>query len=199
MIEILRGYYPQDPFLVNTANEPFRTLITCLLSQRTRDEISFAVADKLFSVAKTPEEMLKLPPAKLAKIVRPAGFRDKARSIRAISRVLIEKFGGQVPQDEDSLLSLQGIGRKTANLVRGRSFGIPCICVDTHVHRISNRLGWVKTKTPEETEKALEKVIPRDLWIELNRLLVLHGRSICKPRNPKCALCHVESYCKKRI
>jgi endonuclease-3 len=137
-----------------------------------------------------------LSESEIGRLIYPAGFyRTKAKHIRALSRMLLDRYGGKVPGDMDSLLSLPGVGRKTANLVLGLGFGIPSICVDTHVHRISNRLGYVTTKTPEETEFALRKKLPERYWIEYNGLCVTYGRNICRPIGPHCRDCRLRNYC----
>jgi endonuclease-3 len=179
--------YGKDPFLI---------LVSCLLSLRTKDTISLPVSLRLFQLAKTPQELLAIPLAKLEKLIHPVGFyHRKARQLKTMSADLIQRFDGQVPATEQELLSLPGVGRKTANLVLGEAFGIPALCVDTHVHRVSNRLGLVKTKTPEETEFALQKVIPKKNWIEFNPLIVIWGQRICAPISPFCSKCAIYDLC----
>jgi endonuclease-3 len=169
MISVLVKQYGKDPFLI---------LISCLLSLRTRDTLTLPICINLFKYAKTPQEFLKIPVKKLEKLIYPVGFyRKKAQIIHHISKEIIERFNGKVPSNEADLLSLKGVGIKTANLVLGEAFGIPAIVVDTHVHRISNMLGLVSTKTPEETEKELKKIIPKKYWIEWARLLVTWGQN----------------------
>jgi endonuclease-3 len=176
--------------------DPFLTLIGCVLSLRTKDETTAAASNRLFRRARTPQKMLTLKPRELERIIFPVGFyRTKARAIRGICRDLIDKFGGRVPADIDQLLTLKGVGRKTANLVVTEAFGKPGICVDTHVHRISNRWGLVCTKTPEKTEMALREVLPRRHWIEYNRILVAFGQTICQPVSPWCSRCPIEARC----
>ncbi len=182
--------------LAAQTREPFRTLIGCILSLRTRDEVTAAATRRLFARAGTPPAMLELPARTLERLIYPAGFyRVKARVIRGISRDLIEKSAGRVPDTIEGLLELKGVGRKTANLVITRAFRKPGICVDTHVHRISNRWGLVRTKTPDQTELALRTVLPRRYWIGYNRTLVAFGQTICKPLSPWCSRCPVEAYC----
>ncbi len=160
-------------------NDPFLILISCLLSLRARDVVTLPISQKLFLKARTPQELLKIPIAELEKIVYPLGFyRQKARTLRSVSRDLIDRFGGKVPDNEQDLLSIKGVGRKTANLVLGVAYGVPAICVDTHVHRLANQLGLVTTKNPEQTEQALQKIIPKKDWIEFNRLLVMWGQQV---------------------
>ncbi len=179
-----------------TERDPFRILIACLLSLRTKDETTGPAAERLFSLARTPDAMLRLTPKQIERAIFPVGFyRTKARFIGGVCRDLLGRFGGQVPDDLDALLTLKGVGRKTANLVVTMGFDKPGICVDTHVHRISNRLGFVRTKTPEQTELALREKLPRRHWIESNDLLVTFGQNICQPISPKCSICPVRRSC----
>lgn len=151
---------------------------------------------KLYAAANTPKKVLGLTVPAIAKLIYPAGFyKTKARHIKQICRILLKKHGGKVPSDMDSLLTLPGVGRKTANLVLGLGFGIKAICVDTHVHRISNRLGYVSTKTPQETETALMEKLPKRYWIVYNDLLVTYGQNVCRPIGPKCKRCAIAKYC----
>lgn len=175
---------------------PFIILITCLLTLRTQDIVSFPVAKKLFQFAQTPQEMCALSDKIIENIVYPVGFyHQKTYQIKTISRQIVEQFSGVVPQSERALLSLSGVGPKTANLVLGQAFGISAICVDVHVHRISNRLGLVHTQTPEETEKALKKILPQKYWIPWNTLLVMWGQNVCTPRYPHCSSCAIVQFC----
>jgi endonuclease III len=177
-------------------DDPFKTLIGCILSLRTKDQTTAVAAPRLFALADTPQRMLELTPAALEKAIYPVGFyRTKTAVIRDICRNLMERFGGQVPDKIDALLTLKGVGRKTANLVVTQAFHKPGICVDTHVHRISNRWGLVRTRTPEHTEAALRKVLPRRYWIEYNGLLVAFGQSICQPVSPFCSKCSLAVRC----
>lgn len=176
--------------------DPFRILIGCLLSLRTKDETTLPASRRLFALAATPKEMVKLPTKAIEKAIYPVGFyRTKARTIQAVSRTLLERYGGRVPDELEELLQLKGIGRKTANLVVTRAYGKPGICVDTHVHRIVNRWGYVKTRTPEETELALRRRLPRRYWLVFNHLLVAFGQNICKPISPLCRECPVHRDC----
>jgi len=189
-----------QPAVTQIINEygkkPFLVLVSCLLSLRTKDIISLPVSRKLFRFARMPQEILDLSPERLQNIIYPTGFyKNKARTLRQVSEVLIRDFGGSVPDSERSLLSLPGVGRKTANLVLGEVFGIPAICVDTHVHRICNRLGLVNSKTPEQTEQLLQKILPKKYWIEINRLLVMWGQSVCAPISPFCSRCALLDLC----
>jgi len=176
--------------------DPFRVLIACLLSLRTKDETTGPAAARLFALADTPEAMRRLPAKRIERAIFPVGFyRTKARVLLGVCRDLLERFGGQVPDDIDRLLTLKGVGRKTANLVVTQGFNKPGICVDIHVHRTSNRLGYVKTKNPTETETALRKRLPRRYWIGYNDLLVSFGQNICHPVSPRCSECPVRPRC----
>ena len=180
------------------SHDPFRILISCLLSLRTKDEVTGGASARLFRLADTPATMLQLRERTIARLIYPVGFyRTKARVIRGVCRSLIEEYEGRVPDDIDELLKLKGVGRKTANLVVSVGYGKPGICVDTHVHRISNRWGYVKTRPPEETEQALRRKLPRRYWIVFNDLLVSFGQNVCKPISPLCSRCPVERYCAK--
>ncbi len=180
------------------SGDPFRVLITTVLSQRTKDANTDRASEALFSKFRTARQLKKADIRKIEKLVRPSGFyKIKARRIKEISRIIVEKFSGKVPRRMDELLSLPGVGRKTANCVLVFAYRQPAIPVDTHVHRISNRLGMVRTKTPEKTETELMKRIPKRYWIDLNELLVTHGQNICLPRKPHCSICPIKKYCKK--
>ena len=179
-----------------TGRDPFRILIGCLLSLRTRDETTGPAAARLFALADTPAAMLVLPRRTIERTIYPVGFyRTKARVLHAVCRELVERFDSRVPADLDALLTLPGVGRKTANLVVTFAFQLPGICVDTHVHRISNRLGFVHTATPEQTEWALRAKLPRRHWIALNDLLVAFGQNLCHPTSPHCSTCPVADLC----
>jgi endonuclease III len=187
--QLIVDRYGRDPFLL---------LIFCLLSLRTKDPVAFAAACRLFEQGRSPRELLKVDPAQIEQLIFPVGFyRRKAQTIVAISKILIEKYHGTAPSDFDKLVALPGVGPKTAQLVRSEGFLIPAICVDTHVHRVSNRLGLVTTKTVEETQKALESLVPPELWSALHRALVVWGQNICVPISPHCSICPVQSLCKK--
>lgn len=189
---------PIVTLIADQTADPFRVLITTILSLRTKDETTTEAARRLFARAATPDEILSIPQEDLASIIYPVGFyKQKAKSIHAVCRILIEEHEGLVPADLDTLLTFPGVGRKTANLVLTLGFGIDAICVDTHVHRISNRFGYVRTKTPEETEFALRDVLPREWWIPINDILVAFGQSLCRPVSPWCSRCPVEHYCGK--
>ena len=178
------------------SRDPFRVLIACLISLRTKDAVTAEASARLFRLARTPRAMVRLPAARIARAIYPAGFyRTKARTIKGLCRTLLAEYGGKVPDDLERLLGLKGVGRKTANLVLTIGYGKPGICVDTHVHRISNRLGIVRTKAPEETEFALRSVLPRRHWIPYNDLLVTFGQNLCKPISPLCSTCPVQDLC----
>jgi endonuclease III len=176
--------------------DPFQTLISCILSLRTKDETTAVATKRLFERASTPEAMLKIPLRQLERLIFPVGFyRTKARVIRGISSDLKARYGGKVPDDLDALLTLKGVGRKTANLVVTEAFRKPGICVDTHVHHISNRWGLVETTAPDKTEMALREVLPRRHWLEYNSLLVAFGQTLCHPTSPWCSRCPIEDRC----
>ncbi len=188
--------YDHTRFARSNGPDPFRILIGCVISLRTKDEVSYPATARLFRRAATPERMLRLREATIAELIYPAGFyRRKAGQIRAISRLLLERHAGRVPSSLAELLELPGVGRKTANLVVTLGFGKPGICVDVHVHRISNRLRWVRTTHPDQTEAALRTVLPRRHWIPINEILVRHGQETCKPISPVCSTCPVEVDC----
>ncbi|MBN1471908.1 MAG: endonuclease III [Syntrophaceae bacterium] len=194
--ELAVGTMPIVSHLAENQRDPFVILISTLLSLRTKDEVTAVATDRLFSLASTPEEMLNVPLDKIARTIYPVGFyRVKAKNIHHACRELINRFNSKVPDNLDDLLSIKGVGRKTANLVVSLAYGKDAICVDTHVHRISNRLGYVKTKTPDETEFALRKKLPRRHWIIYNTIMVAFGRKTCKPVSPLCSQCPVNKYC----
>jgi len=178
--------------------DPYRVLISCILSLRTKDKTTADASNRLFGPADTPQKMIKLPPSRIRKLIYPVGFyRNKAKVILGISKRILNEFKGRVPDNLEDLLAFKGVGRKTANLVLGLGYKIPAICVDTHVHRISNRLGWVKTKDPYATEEALQRIIPRNYWIRLNTVMVAFGQNLCVPVSPFCSRCYVNADCQK--
>ena len=189
------------PWLENMASrerDPFKILISCILSLRTQDRTTGKASERLFSLASTPEKMAMLSVREIEKAIYPVGFyRVKAKRIKDMSRQITDKHHSRVPDDLEELLKLKGVGRKTANLVVTLGYGKPGICVDTHVHRINNRWGLVKTKTPEETEFALRKDLPHKYWKEINGLLVAFGQGVCRPISPLCSQCDIEAYCPK--
>jgi len=184
--------------LAETRYDPFLILISTLLSLRTKDEVTAEATDRLFSLAKTPSEMVDIPEADIARAIYPVGFyHTKAKTILHVCRLLINQFHGHVPDDLDTLLTIKGVGRKTANLVMTLGFDKEGICVDTHVHRISNRLGYVHTRTPKETEFALRANLPKHFWKIYNTLMVAFGRQTCRPISPLCSTCPIMHYCER--
>jgi len=175
----------------------FQMLIATMLSARTKDKTTIPIVIKMFKKWKTPQDFLKVPLLELEKELYGIGFyKVKAKNIKKLSQQLVDKFNSQVPETLEGMISLAGVGRKTANCMLNYAFGVSAIAVDVHVHRISNRLGWVKTKDPEETEEELMKVLPRRLWSKVNMLFVNHGQKVCLPIKPKCKECRVKEYCK---
>jgi len=200
-VQILKTRYQEETSAltdVSTRKDPFLTLISCLLSLRTRDEVTARASERLFALAKTPETMLTLKREEIEAAIYPVGFyRRKTAQILELCRVLIERYDSKVPDRIDELLNLKGVGRKTANIVITMGYNKPGVAVDTHVHRISNRLGLVATKNPHQTEFALRKTLPKRYWIIFNDLLVMHGKTICTPISPKCSICPITAHCKR--
>lgn len=177
---------------------PFRWIVFVALSARSRDENTYKVCKELFRVADTPEKVVALGDSTLGKLLYSIGFyREKTKRVMGLSRMLISKFGGEVPGTREELMELPGVGRKTANIILNNVFGKHTLAVDVHVHRISNRLGWVKTKTPEKTEHSLLELLPKNLVRKANKAMVGYGQTVCLPRNPKCKTCKVKEYCKR--
>lgn len=175
---------------------PFLILVSCILSLRTKDTVSLPASQRLFKYAQTPQELLTLTPNTIQKLIYPTGFyRQKTKQLLALSAILLKKYHGTVPNTYEDLIALPGVGPKTTSLVLSEGFGIPAICVDTHVHRISNRLGLVNTKTPAQTEEALKIVLPKEYWSEFNKLMVMWGQNICTPVSPKCSVCPLLPLC----
>jgi endonuclease-3 len=203
VLDILEKEFPKwkapvVSLMAQQTKDPFKVLISTVISLRTKDEVTAKASKRLFSVADTPEKILKLSEEDIQKLIYPAGFyKNKAKTIKEISKIIVEKYNGKVPDTLEELLQFKGVGRKTANLVLSESFNKPAICVDIHVHRISNRLGFIKTKTPEETEFALMEKLPQEYWNKINKILVGFGQTICKPVSPVCSKCPVENFCKK--
>ncbi len=200
VVKILREEYQKWELPIVTEiskkRNPFKVLISTVISLRTKDDVTREAAMRLFQIADNPYDMSKLDPGAVERAIYPAGFyRTKARNILRICEILIDEQDGRVPDELDALLKLPGVGRKTANLVVTLGYGKPGICVDTHVHRVSNRLGYVQTKTPEETEFALRKKLPKVYWIEYNDLLVSFGQNICTPVSPFCSQCALIHLC----
>lgn len=201
VIKILQNAkQPQSDFvkLMDNFKNPYLVLIACILSLRTNDKTTYPATLRMLKLAKTPQDMMNVTEEDLAKAIYPVGFyKNKAGQIIELSKIIVKKYNGNVPDSIDELCKFRGVGRKTANLVMTLGFGEPAICVDVHVHRIFNRLGYVKTKTPEETEFALREKLPVKHWIPINTLLVTHGQNICKPITPQCNICPISEYCQK--
>ncbi len=179
--------------------KPFLILISCLLSLRARDIVTYPISRQLFEIAQSPQEIIQIPTEKLELLLKPLGFyRRKAHILKEVSHELLERFDGNVPSTEEDLLSIKGVGHKTAALVLSNAFNIPAICVDTHVHRLANRLGLVITKKPEQTEQELKIIIPKEYWIEVNKLFVMWGQNICVPISPFCSLCALFPVCPQK-
>ncbi len=182
--------------LAKKKQDPFKILISTILSARTKDSNTRIATEKLFAKYNTPKKIAKAYIEDIEQLIKSSGFyRVKAARVKEVSKVIIDKYNGTVPENYEELMSLPGVGSKTANCVLVYAFKIPAIPVDTHVHRISNRLGWVKTTKPLETEKALRDKIPKELWLKLNRLFVRFGQQICNPIRPKCEICIIENHC----
>ena len=178
--------------------DPFQLLIGTILSARCRDEVTEVISRRLFERYPTAERLAAARPAAVQRIIRPIGFyRMKAKYVIETARQILKKHGGRVPQSLEELTELPGVGRKVANCVLVYAFGNPAIPVDTHVHRVSNRLGWVKTKSPDQTERALEPILPKRHWLEVNEILVAHGKAVCRPGRPLCLQCPAERDCPK--
>ncbi len=193
---------PQSDFvkLMDNFKNPYLVLIACILSLRTNDKTTYPATLRMLELAKTPQEMMRVNEEELAEAIYPVGFyKNKAGQIIELSRKIVEECGSDVPDSIDNLCKFRGVGRKTANLVMTLGFGEPAICVDVHVHRIFNRLGYVKTKTPEETEFALREKLPLEYWIPINTLMVTHGQNVCKPIKPQCEKCPIADCCEKLI
>jgi endonuclease-3 len=202
IMRILSKKYPcSDKVTLNRMRKkpnPFKVLIACLLSLRARDENTEKVSAKLFKIAYTPQKLAKIPEKKLEKIIYSSGhYKKKAKTLKHVAKTLLKNYNGKVPTTREELLSIKGIGPKTANIVLAFAYGKSVIPVDVHVHITANRLGWIKTKTAEKSEKALEKVLAKKYWKELNSILVQFGKDICDTRSPKCSICPISKYCPK--
>ena len=197
IIFILQSNYKPFEF---PDQDPFKVLVTTILSQRTKDENTALSSKGFFKIVNSPEDVLKIDPEVIEEIIKPCGFyKVKAKRIIEISKQLVENYEGKVPQEREELLKFKGVGRKTANAVLAFAFNKPAIVVDTHVHRISNRLGLVKSKNPEQTEYELSKIVPIKYWALINKLFVIHGQKICRPINPKCSECKIKDLCERNI
>lgn len=201
IVPVLRKTVLGDPVpsvteIARRSRSPFKVLVSTVISARTKDEVTGEAARRLFAVASTPGTLKALSAKRIEELIYPAGFyHTKAKAIRALSAKLVSEFGGRVPDTMEMLLTLPGVGRKTANLVLTLGFGLPGICVDTHVHRVANRLGIIKTKVPAETEACLRATLPKGHWLEINDLLVTFGKTICAPVSPRCSICPIARSC----
>jgi endonuclease-3 len=194
--EVSQWDTPVVTLMAETYQSPFRVLISCILSLRTQDATTAKASHRLFAIADSPEAMVKLTAKKIEKLIYPVGFyKTKAIQIVEMCRTMINHYGSRVPDEIDELMKFKGVGRKTANLVVTLGYNRPGICVDTHVHRISNRWGYIQTATPEKTEVALRVKLPKKYWIEYNNLLVNFGQHLCRPISPLCSACPVRKYC----
>lgn len=197
VVEILQRKLKQKPY-VGRLEDPFKILIATILSARTKDEVTAQASKRLFSKVKSPRDLVKLKTKEIEKLIYPVGFyRQKAKRLKELAKILIEKYDAKVPDSLEELVKLPGVGRKTANLVLSNGFGKDAICVDTHVHKITNRWGFVKTKTAYETEMELRKKLPKKYWRIINQLLVEFGKKICKPVKPSCSVCPIRNHCPK--
>jgi endonuclease-3 len=179
--------------------DPWAVLVSTIISLRTKDEVTLIASKALLAKAPDPAALLALSEVEIAGLIYPAGFyRTKAANLTKIAGILIGQYGGQVPANMDALLALPGAGRKTANLVLTEAFGKPGICVDTHVHRISNRTGWLSSRNPEETEMILRQILPRKYWLTINSILVMYGQRLCRPISPFCSQCVIKAHCRRR-
>lgn len=200
-----KHFHHTDRTTLNAMRKPkkgqpnaYKILIACLLSLRSRDETTNKISAELFKTADTPQKMIQIPTKKLEKIIFSTGhYKKKAQTLKHVSKELINKHKGKVPNTKQELLDIKGIGPKTANIVLNFAYDKPTLPIDTHCHRIPNRLGWVKTKTPEKTEKALEKILPKHYWKEFNAIFVLFGRTTCTPLSPFCSKCPIYKYCSR--
>lgn len=196
--EVKRWAVPAVTVLAGRDATPYKVLVATILSLRTQDKTTGEASARLFALADTPRAMLKLTEAQIAAAIKPVGFyRNKARTILEISREILETHGGEVPDSVEKLVEFKGVGRKTANLVVTLGYGKPGICVDTHVHRITNRWGYLKTKSPDETEMVLRKILPKRFWIPINDWLVAFGQNQCKPVSPICSSCAIYAHCRR--
>jgi endonuclease-3 len=202
IMQILKKHYPTHT--KTTLNrmrdnpEAFKILISCLLSLRTKDKNTEKVSTKLFEVASTPEQIIKLPIKRLETLIFSSGhYKKKARVLKHVSEIILKDYNGKVPDSREELMSIKGIGPKTANIVLAFAFGQLVLPIDTHCHRIPNRLGWIETKKPEKTEEALNKLLPKKYWQDFNAIFVQFGQTICVPITPKCSICPINNYCKK--
>lgn len=203
IVELLKkADQPQSDFvkLMDTFKDPYLVLIACILSLRTNDKTTYPATLRMLEIGKTPEDFANCDVKVLEKAIYPVGFyANKASQIVELSKKLVDEYNSQVPKSIEEMTKFKGVGRKTANLVMSEGFNEPAICVDVHVHRIFNRLGYLKTKTPEETEFVLREKLPIKHWIDINSLLVTHGQNVCKPIKPMCEVCPIKDYCEKIV
>ena len=186
--------------LMEELKNPYLVLIACILSLRTNDLTTYPATLRMLKIGKEPKDFAYCDVDRLANAIYPVGFyKNKAKQIIELSRIIVEELDNKVPDTIEDLIKFNGVGRKTANLVLAKGFGIPAICVDVHVHRICNRLGYINTQTPEETEFALREKLPKKYWMDINTFLVTHGQNICKPIKPQCDICPIKEYCAKNI
>jgi len=202
VMEILKEKYPshEKTTLNRMRDKPdaFKILISCLLSLRTQDKNTEIASKRLFAVATTPEQIIALSDSELENLIFSSGhYRKKARTLKHVSKVLLEEFSSRVPEEKEELMSIKGIGPKTANIVLAFAFGKDALPIDTHCHRIPNRLGWINTKTPEQTEIELSQLLPKEYWKDFNAIFVQFGQTICVPISPKCSICLIEKYCQR--
>jgi endonuclease III len=192
----VKGFRTPSVTVIAKKNDPFAVLISCIISLRTRDDVTESASARLFELVKSPAELMKLSDAKIEKAIYPAAFfRNKAKSMKEMCKILVKEYSGKVPDRLEELLKLKGVGRKTANLTLTLGHNKPGICVDIHVHRICNRLGYVKTKSPDETEIVLREILPKRYWKGFNDLLVSFGQNLCKPVSPFCGSCLILHTC----
>ncbi len=201
-MEILKSNYPshEKTTLNRMRDQPdaFKILISCLLSLRTQDKNTEKASNKLFAVARTPEQILSLKDEELENLIFSSGhYKKKARTLKHVSKAILEEFDGKVPEEKEELMSIKGIGPKTANIVLAFAFGKDALPIDTHCHRIPNRLGWINTKKPEQTEIEISKLLPKEYWKDFNAIFVQLGQTICKPISPLCSTCPINIYCPK--
>ena len=194
------NHAPVVTLVAQTTKDPFRVLVCAILSTRTKDETTSRVCERVFSKVKSVKDLYDIDVEDLKDLIYGVGFYNtKAKNLKELAKILMEKYNGNIPDTLEELLGLPGVGLKVANLVLAEGFGVPAICVDTHVHRITNRWCLIKTKTPEQTEEALRAVLPKKYWVEINRYLVSLGQRICKPTKPSCDICPIERFCGKCI
>lgn len=196
--EVKKYDTPSVTVIGDKYNDAFHVLISCIISLRTKDDVTMSASLRLFSKADSPEKISKLPAGTIEKLIYPAGFyKNKASQIKEISKIIHNDFGDATPDTIDELLKFKGVGRKTANLTVTLGYGKPGICVDIHVHRILNRIGYIETKKPDDTEMVLREILPKKHWIPINDILVTYGQNVCKPVSPFCSECRIYDYCSR--